>query len=52
MSLGGKIIGAGGSGFFSWLLKKIQRYKESITAKTYNFVDFKFEQKGFHMVGN
>ena len=52
-SLGGKIIGAGGGGFFLMAVKKnIERYKRRVQAKNYNFVDFKFEHKGAHILGN
>ena len=48
-SPGGKIIGAGGGGFFLMVVDKnqnefIRKAKES----NYKFIDFKFENKGAH----
>ena len=48
-SPGGKIIGAGGGGFFLMVVEKnrnefIRKAKES----NYKFIDFKFDKKGAH----
>lgn len=50
-SLGGKIVGAGGGGFFLMAVEhNIEAYKNKLKANNYNFVEFSFEKKGVHVI--
>ena len=50
-SLGGKIIGAGGGGFFLMAVEKnIEVFKKKVKSANYNFVEFSFEKKGAHVI--
>lgn len=51
-ALGGKILGAGGGGFFLFYVKeeKILNFKKSL--KKYPIISFKFEYKGSHIIFN
>ena len=51
-SLGGKILGAGGGGFFLFYVKssKINNFKKAF--KNYSIIDFEFENLGSHIVFN
>lgn len=52
-SPGGKIIGAGGGGFFLMAVEKnIEIFKKRVKAANYNFVEFSFEKKGAHVIQN
>ena len=50
-SIGGKIIGAGGGGFFLMVVNKNKKeFIETATRNNYKFIDFEFEFKGAHTV--
>ncbi len=50
-SIGGKIIGAGGGGFFLMVVNKNRKkFKETATCNNYKFIDFDFEFKGAHII--
>ena len=51
-SLGGKILGAGGGGFFLFYVKssKINNFKKAF--KNYSIINFEFENLGSHIVFN
>ena len=51
-SLGGKILGAGGGGFFLFYIKddKIENFKRAF--KKYTLISFKFENEGSKIIFN
>ena len=50
-SIGGKIIGAGGGGFFLMVVNKNRKkFKETAIRNNYKFIDFEFEFNGVHTV--
>ena len=51
-SPGGKIIGAGGGGFFLMVVEKNQNeFISKAKEANYKFIDFKFQNQGAHTLG-
>ena len=51
-ALGGKLLGAGGGGFFLFYVPKIKIKKFKRSFKSLYFCDFKFENKGSSIINN